>query len=325
MPERVRKCPNCGGNLVAGRFDRETRCTFCGSQVLLDPSAVFASKFRDAFKEWDDPATHGYRSWVTVNDQRWAVGDLIARGETTDVFIATRARFPGENALLRVVRDPAHVSRLDRAWDACTKLQASSAPGAALASRLPEPIAKGVATEGSHKGRVVMLVRWAHGYRTTLEGVGRINAQQSVWVLRRILEALSFVHASGVVHGSVLPPHILIEGGEHGARLAGFGNAGAPGEKIGAVHARYRHITPDEVLSVRADLQAAGRTIVHAVGGDPTTGTVDAPAPYARALRALVQEGGVGGARDAWALREAFGATAHEAFGRPAFCPILPR
>ena len=227
--------------------------------------------------------------------------------------------------LLRVVRDPALNGRLDNAWEVCRRLQASTARGANLASRLPEPILRGTAEEGAQKGREAMLLRWAHGFRTTLEGVGRIQAQPSVWVLRRILEVLSFVHASGVAHGAIVPAHILIEAGDHGARLAGFGNAGTPGTKVTAFHARYRHLAPDEVLSFKADIQAAARTIAHAVGGDPATGVIDAPAPYSRAIQALVRDGALDGAPDAWAIREAIGPIAGAAFGKPAFCPLLPR
>ncbi|MDP2309547.1 MAG: hypothetical protein Q8P18_26235, partial [Pseudomonadota bacterium] len=77
---------------------------------------------------------------------------------------------------------------------------------------------------------------------------------------------------------------------------------------------------------IRDDLRATARTILHAIGGDPTRGTADVPGPYAAVLRAVATDGVTPhGDRDAWALRERLGAVGRAAFGAPGFFPILPR
>jgi hypothetical protein len=108
------------------------------------------------------------------------------------------------------------------------ELQESDAPGApSFTARLPQPILHGEVTGGSLPGAKVILLRWADGFVHTFEDVRRayprgIEPRPSIWIWRRILELLAFVHASGFVHGAVLPPHLLIEQGEHGVRLVGF-------------------------------------------------------------------------------------------------------
>lgn len=326
MPERVRKCPSCGGNLVAGRFDRDTRCTFCNSQVLLDPAAVYAEDFRDAFADWDDPATWGAREWCTVAGTSWLVGERIATGDASEVYRAARGRFPTERALIRVARYPADAARLERAWTVGRRLQASKSRGAALATRLPEPIAFGEPLAGAWKGKKVLVQRWSHNHERTLEQVSGVSPQASVWVLRRILEALSFIHGANLVHGAIVPAHVLVERGEHGARLVGLGSAGESGAEITFFPSKYRHVVPDDTLSVAGDLRAAARTIVHVLGGDATSGRVAAAPAYADLLRALVHDGATPqGDTDAWSVRDRVGAVAQAAFGRPTFCPILPR
>lgn len=326
MRERVRKCPNCGSNLIAGRFDRDTRCTFCNSQVILDPAAVYAADYRDAFADWDDPATWGAREWCTVAGTSWLVGARIATGDSSEVHRAVRGRFPTEKVVIRVARLPADAARLEQAWTIGRRLQQSRTRGAGLATRLPEPIAFGEPLAGAWKGRKVLVQRWSHNHERTLEDVPSVTPVASVWVLRRILEALSFMHGAGVVHGAVVPSHVLVERGEHGARLVGLGTAGAPGAEIAFFPPKYRHVVPEDVLSVAGDIRAAARTIVHVLGGDVAAGRVDAPAPYAALLRALVHDGATpDGRTDAWAIRDLVGAVAQSAFGRPTFCPLLPR
>lgn len=294
---------------MAGRFDRDTRCTFCNCQVMLDPSAVEAEGFRDAFAAWDDPGTWGAGSWCTVAGTRWLVGEHVATGGASEAYRAARGRFPTEKALIRVARLPADHERLTRAWDIGRRLQASTARGSALSGRLPEPITCAIPDEGAWKGRQVLVLRWAHGHDATLHQVGRVSANASAWILRRVLEALAFMHAAGIVHGAVTTDHVLVERGEHGARLVGLGSAGEPG---GA-------------RSVQADLRDAARAIVRATGGDPASGEIDAPAPYAGLVRGLVRDGATpDGDRDAWSVRERVGSAAATAFGRPTFCPVLP-
>jgi hypothetical protein len=42
-----------------------------------------------------------------------------------------------------------------------------------------------------------------------------LGARHVAWIWRRVLSVLGFAHASGVVHGAVLPEHVLIEPREH--------------------------------------------------------------------------------------------------------------
>jgi hypothetical protein len=187
-----------------------------------------------------------------------------------------------------------------------------------------------VVEAGAWKGRPAIVTRWAHGYPTTLAGLPPLDAAASVWVWRRVLEALAFVHASGLVHGAITPAHVLVEAGEHGARLVGFGNAGAPGTPIGGIDPRYRALYPDtlqrEGLSVRDDLRMSARALAAAMGGNPTTGEVAAPEPYAAVLHAVATFGRTPqGDGDAWSIRERLDAVGRAAFGAPRFRPLVPK
>jgi hypothetical protein len=46
-----------------------------------------------------------------------------------------------------------------------------------------------------------------------------VDPRDAAWMWRRLLVALGFAHRAGVVHGAVLPVHIMIHPGDHGLAL----------------------------------------------------------------------------------------------------------
>jgi hypothetical protein len=48
---------------------------------------------------------------------------------------------------------------------------------------------------------------------------GGVDPRDVAWMWRRLLVALGFAHRAGVLHGAVLPEHVLIHPGEHGLVL----------------------------------------------------------------------------------------------------------
>src|SRR5262249_45346363 len=155
----------------------------------------------------------------SIGDSHWALGDLVAAGEVSDVYAVERARWPTEKALVKILRDGGRAAELDHEWDVLIALQESAASGAAsFLSRIPSPILHGTLTAGAAAGSRALFVRWENGFIHTFEDVARahpkgIEPRASIWVWRRILEVLTFLHTTGFAHGAVLPPHLLVEEG----------------------------------------------------------------------------------------------------------------
>jgi hypothetical protein len=334
MAERALKCPQCNAPLPAGRFARSVLCPFCGTTVLLDEEAVPVARFRQAFEAWNAPESHGFTSWVSFGGSHWATGEIVARGEVSDVYAARRARWPTERALLKVLRDRRYAPAFEHEWEVLTALQDSAAAaGGSFAGRLPQPILHGDMTAGAPAGARAMLLSWADGFRHTFEDVRGayphgIEPRASIWIWRRILETLAFLHRSGFVHGAVLPQHLLVEDGEHGVRLVGYRAADHPGARLRDVCARFEEIYPRALLGRRKlqpalDLAMSARCLAALLGGDPASGTVPAavPAPLAEEIGRVASLDGEP-ASEAWALRERLGELARELFGPPTFCPL---
>jgi hypothetical protein len=76
-----------------------------------------------------------------------------------------------------------------------------------------------------------------------------LDARDVAWIWRRLLVALGFAHRAGIVHGAVLPPHVLIEPEEHGLSLVDwcYATGGPRPGALPAVPAGYRDWYPPEV------------------------------------------------------------------------------
>lgn len=340
MSERAIRCPQCSAPLAPGRFARTVTCPFCSASVQLEAGDVKAAVFREAWRAWNSPAHHGFEGAVQVGGSAWAIETLLARGDSADVYAARRARWPTERAIFKVLRDPRDRPRLASEWRVLQELLSGAEPGqAALAARLPQPIVQGDTDGGAFGGRPASVFRWASGFVHTFEDVrrahpGGIEARAAVWVWRRILELLAFLHGRGYVHAALLPSHLLVEQGEHGVRLVGYGCADREEAPLRAVVERWEPFYPASLLARRRlrrvhDVAMSARCVLALLGARPDGDDVQAatPAPL-RELLARTAAGDPAGERDAgaWALREILGRLGRELFGPPAFCPLtMPR
>jgi hypothetical protein len=121
-----------------------------------------------------------------------------------------------------------------------------------------------------------------------------LSPLHAVWMWRRLLIALGFAHDNGVVHGAVLPRHVMILPEHHGLTLIDWCYASIQTDSkyppLVAVVDDYRDWYPEEVMSKQApspatDIFMAARTMVYLMGGDPLTGTLPDAVP--RQLRAF--------------------------------------
>jgi hypothetical protein len=253
------------------------------------------------------------------------------------VYAGRRARWPTELVLLKILRDPKNTSLFGNEWNVIQTLQESSAPGAAVFSRLiPQPVKRGKITAGPFTGQRVNIYRWASGFKHTFSDVRKaypqgISSRASIWVWRRILETLSFIHASGMVHGAVLPVHLLVQENDHGVRLVGYSQAGWLGEKLRPVLPDEAAFYPEESrfrsnLSKQLDIVLSARSVIAVLGGDPVKAVFPptVPSPLAEILRRVALSKYDGPAcEDAWAIRDELGRIADSVFGTPAFVPIV--
>lgn len=322
MPTSIPTCPHCGAPLAASRFAATAVCRYCNATVRIDPSFVSARAYREAWHAWNDAHGGNTGEHFSIGDAHWTALRLLAHGEISDVYLAQRARWPSELAVVKVIRDDGDVPLLEHEWRVLGALQNSDAATTIdLARRIPYPIATGILA-GSHKGRHGAAYRWTGGFTHTFEMVrraipGGIEPVAAIWVWRRILEIIGVMQRAGFAHGAILPNHLLVERGEHGVRLVGFSCADAPGAPLRVVCTNFEDLYPQfKTVSTETDVVMSARSVLYLLGHKS-----DAPAPLAELL-ARVGANDDGADRDPWALHKRLGELGRGLFGPPSFHPI---
>lgn len=328
-------CPQCNAPLAPHRFARSVVCAYCGATVQLDEASVSAEAFRTTFRVWNSPDSYQIPSWISVGGGHWAIENSLGQGDISDVYAGLRARWPTELVLVKVLHHHQDPDPLDNEWESLQTLHKSEASGAdTFTAQLPQPVAHGKIVAGPFGGRRANIFRWASGFHHTFEDVLQafpqgIPPQASIWIWRRILEVLSFIHNSGMVHGAVLPPHLLIQENEHGVRLVGYGCAGRIGGRLQIRSNRFESYYPQSnrssPLTKQLDLIMSARCVIGLLGGNSADGSIPStvPARLAEIVQRVSRINPAGAAReDAWSLREELGVIAQKVYGPPKFIPI---
>ena len=162
-----------------------------------------------------------------------------------------------------------------------------------------------------------------------------LDARHVAWIWRRLLSVIGFAHAQGVVHGAVLPMHVLIEPRDHKLLLIGW----CAGTDSAATDTSPRPIITDghaawyrrESALTRPprpalDVSFAARCMIELLGGDPLRDEI--PIGVDPALRRYFQRClGTGTRGDAWKLLDDFDKLIDALWGPRQFVelPIAPK
>ena len=153
-----------------------------------------------------------------------------------------------------------------------------------------------------------------------------IDPADGVWMFHRLLAALAKTHELGLVHGAVLPPHLLIRPEDHNGILIDWCYSVEIGGQIQAVSPPYKHYYPPEVLAKRpatpaTDIYMAALILIELLGGDeyghrPSPQT---PRPLAALLKSCLLESPHRRPQDAWEVFEQSHELCKKLFGTPVF------
>jgi hypothetical protein len=241
---------------------------------------------------------------VEVAGARYRVLAQLAEGDRADVLLATRARALTERTVIKAMRSAADVSSRDREWDALQALHASEAQGAAhFTMLLPPLVGRGEARFVDCRRAPALVFRALPGFAGTLADVRDeypegVDARHAVWIWRRLLELLGWVHRSGWLHGNVTRSQVVVSARDHGAILVG-----------------WSHAARADNAGVAADLAASAQTVLSLLG--PRSGDA---LPVLELLRSCAA--GQLPSNDGWELKELVGDAARSVFGPPTFVPF---
>jgi len=175
---------------------------------------------------------------LTTKRGNYRVGALVAAGDIANLYAVD-----GDAALLKLPRLPADNDLTAAEAHALSTLEQDGDPKfRAYVPRLIESFthedpATGVRRTANVLARqrgFVSLAEVADAYPQGLD------PRDAAWMWRRLLAGLGWVHRAGLVHGAVLPGHVLIHPGEHGLVLVDWCYSVVSGQRIPALVASHR-------------------------------------------------------------------------------------
>jgi hypothetical protein len=276
-------CPQCGAPLPPDSIGASVAsCAYCDATLALHPNTVFAARYDRTFAAADTGGD------LRIAGVPYAIEAQLARGARADVYSAVRTRPPGERVIIKLSRG----APLDDEVSVLLALHESRATGYAhFQTRLPQLVAHGVSEPS---GRDAIVYRRISGFSHTLADLRAeqpiLDPRHAAWILRRLYELLTWVHASEIAHGAIAEDHIVLNARDHGAMLVGWSRGQLGGG--------------DE------DVSAAARSLLWS----PLPGAVGAVIAH------LAASGG-----DAREAERAIAAAARKDFGPPRFVPLLLR
>ena len=156
-----------------------------------------------------------------------------------------------------------------------------------------------------------------------------VDAADAAWMFNRVLAALGVAHSLGIVHGAVVPAHVLIRLADHNAMLIDWCYSVAEGAPLKAVSPAYTADYPPEVSARQpatsaTDVYMAARCMLRLLGGDPDSSSLPpgTPKPIAALLRACLLPSPRRRSSDAWQIFEDFQEILAQRYGPRAFRPF---
>lgn len=152
---------------------------------------------------------------------------------------------------------------------------------------------------------------------------GGIDPRDAAWMWNRALEILGYVHRQGIVHGAVLPCHVLVNLETHGAMLWDWTAAALNGASLKYRSTVYEAWYPGEVKTAvpATDLYLSTMCVVALLGGDTSPKKIPSTVPELLQvlLTQCLERDVKRRPQDAWELRDAHAAVLKRLYGPPTF------
>ncbi|UGQ13290.1 molecular chaperone DnaJ [Yinghuangia sp. ASG 101] len=253
---------------------------------------------------------------ITTRKRAYSVGVERARGDIAALYKVTYADKDGSEvrALLKMPRSVADNDLMAREATALARIaREGDRKYAAYVPALIESFRHRDADNGNERrANVIERVR---GFASLAEVRDAypdgLDARDVAWMWRRLLVALGYAHRAGVVHGAVVPDHVLIHPQKHGLVLVDWcyatvmergpdGRYRAGAEHVPAMLDRHAAMYPPEVPGKQppdqsADIFMATHCMTYLLNAD-------APRPLLRFARGCTLPAPQRRPHDAWQL-----------------------
>lgn len=236
------------------------------------------------------------------------------------------------NAVLKVVSNPLDNDLAENEVEVLTHLFPPKAPDEKFYRYLPQPLASFKIRSGGQE-RQALVMPFMEGYYSMAEVYRAfpkgLDFRDVVWMFKRLLVGIGFAHTREVVHGAIVPAHVLVHPVGHGAKVIDWSYAVRGEGRVRAMSLAYEDFYAPEILEKRqpkgaTDIFMAAKCAVQLLGGDSKTNQMpDAvPKEIQAFLLDLLNPLPNMRPQDAWDLHEAFDKLLVKLVGKPTYRPL---
>jgi serine/threonine protein kinase len=302
-------CPQCSAPLPRVAIWRAVKCGSCGSLITRTEATVKRDSFRQSLQRARREFAAG--GGVECVGATYRLMQELGSGDISRVYLALRLGVLPMLVTMKLSSAPAAAARFAREATVLQELQVAGGgvTGAFFSRLLPEAVAVGVVEYGSD--RHALVLRHPSGFWGSLAALSErfpsgLDPRHAVWIWRRILEALNFIHGHGWCHGNVRPEHALVHPQDHAVRLIGWASArNGAGAKEKA-----------------ADLLRSARVVQVLLCGVASRMSGTVPAGLAQLVQRAGEDADFCRNQGASGLDAMLRAEAKVAFGPPTFVPL---
>lgn len=163
---------------------------------------------------------------VEAHGRKFVLNDLIASGDFCDVYrcVVIAPNVPEFDAVFKIVKSGTDNDLLETESTTLAKLLPPDAEksGKSFYKFIPKLIDSFLIRGPAYQRRVNILSWYPH-LRTLSEVMqvypDGIDVKDMVWMFKRILHGTGHAHANNIVHGAIIPPHLMIDLNDHGMKI----------------------------------------------------------------------------------------------------------
>lgn len=328
---------------------------FNGTAMVDRANTVFASlnKWRDEAEEKIRKGSYGdYKPYVPApaapvftpqtikaGKNTYVTTSVISHGDIADLY-ACVGEMDGKNRYLalKVAQSAADNDLLENEARVLRAMYPLNQPSEKMYRYLPK-FYDSFLMKGKGANRRVNIIERLddNGFYSMAEVLaafpGGLDYRDVVWMYKRLLVAIGFAHTQGVVHGAVIPTHVMVHPSAHGAKLVDWCYAVQDYKKgagrVKAISKAYRGFYAPEILAKQAptpatDIYMAAKCAVALLGGDVVTNVLPkaVPTPISVFLKACLLAPQSHRPDDAWALHDEFKGLLERVVGKPKYRPL---
>lgn len=253
---------------------------------------------------------------VTVGKRRYATGPVLFEGDIATLYAVDGADEP---AILKIARHAGDNDLMEAEQRALRAMAPKDKAKPAHELQLLPQLLDSFHLRGTGAPRRANVLTRHDDHRSLAEVRAAypdgIDFRDFAWMFRRGLAALGYAHRCGIIHGAILPPHVLIHPDSHAAKIVDWGYSVPDSSKkhIPAIVSAYRAFYPPEVATKGPatkgiDIYMLAKCGIAAMGGDPATGLLPkhVPNPIQAFFQGCILAAPGRRPHDAWVLHVEF-------------------